>query len=202
MNLLKIISYGFHRRSLLSQSPLPTRFRDVAAASSPSPYSSGLLKTINESRSDSDKSLSSLRTPQTTNNESNKEDTMAATGDFSVAQISTDSRKRKFSLCNSANVPVINLENKFEAHAQATEKESHEGLRSNVGASQYKEEDDDDDDDDAFYATLDFDAMEAQATLLLSKQRSETKTKEDAPVKPHMGNQRTDDGPSFDLGLW
>lgn len=198
----KVDMMAVYRRSLLSQSPLPTRFRDVAAASSPSPYSSGLLKTINESRSDSDKSLSSLRTPQTTNNESNKEDTMAATGDFSVAQISTDSRKRKFSLCNSANVPVINLENKFEAHAQATEKESHEGLRSNVGASQYKEEDDDDDDDDAFYATLDFDAMEAQATLLLSKQRSETKTKEDAPVKPHMGNQRTDDGPSFDLGLW
>ncbi|KAL0800482.1 hypothetical protein Bca101_055657 [Brassica carinata] len=196
----KVDMMAVYRRSLLSQSPLPARLRDVAAAS-PSPYSSGLLKTINESRSDSDKPLSSLRTPQTTNNESNKD--AMATGDFSVAQISADSRKRKFSLCNSANVPVINLENKFEAHAQATEKESHEGLRSNAGASQYK---DDDDDDDAFYATLDFDAIEAQATLLLSKQRSETKTNEDAPVKPHLGNQRTEDlatdGPSFDLGLW
>ncbi|KAJ0235600.1 DEAD-box ATP-dependent RNA helicase FANCM [Hirschfeldia incana] len=199
----KVDMMAVYRRSLFSQSPLPTRFRDVAA-SSPSPYSSsGHLKPINESRSDSDKSSSSLRTPQTNNNESNK-DTMA-TGDFSVAQISTDSRKRKFSLCNSANVPVINLENKFEAHAQATEKESHEGLRSNAGASsQYKIEDDDD--DDAFYAALDFDAIEAQATLLLAQQRLETKTKEDAPVKPHLGNQRTDDlandGPSFDLGLW
>ncbi|WZY94193.1 hypothetical protein YC2023_066522 [Brassica napus] len=196
----KVDMMAVYRRSLLSQSPLPARFRDVAA-SSPSPYSSGLLKTINESRSDSDKSLSSLRTPQTTNNESNKD--AMATGDLSVAQISTDSRKRKFSLCNSANVPVINLENKFEAHAQATEKESHEGPRSNAGASQYKDEDED---DDAFYATLDFDAMEAHATLLLSKQRSETKTKEDASVKPHLGNQRNDglpkDGPSFDLGLW
>lgn len=196
----KVDMMAVYRRSLLSQSPLPGRFRDVVA-SSPSPYSSGLLKTINESRSDSDKSLSSLRTPQTTNNESNKD--AMATGDFSVAQISTDSRKRKFSLCNSANVPVINLENKFEAHAQATEKESHAGPRSNAGASQYKDEDED---DDAFYATLDFDAMEAHATLLLSKQRSETKTKEDASVKPHLGNQRNDglpnDGPSFDLGLW
>ncbi|CAN8285643.1 unnamed protein product [Cochlearia groenlandica] len=157
----KVDMMAVYRRSLLSQSPLPAK-------------------------SDSDKSLSSLRTPQTTNTDSNKD--AMATRDVSLVQISSDSRKRKFSLCNSSNVPVmINLENKF----QATEKESHEGLRSNAGALQYNV---DDDDDDAFYATLDFDAMEAQAALLLSKK------KEDATVIPHVENQK--DAPSFDLGLW
>lgn len=95
---------------------------------------------------------------------------------------------------------MINLESKFAAQAQATEKDSHEGVRSNAGALEY------DDDDDAFFATLDFDAMEAQATLLLSKQRSEATEKEDATVIPHQGMQRSDgvekDAPSFDLGLW
>lgn len=94
---------------------------------------------------------------------------------------------------------MINLESKFAAHAQETEKDSHEGVKSNAGALEY-------DDDDAFFATLDFDAMEAQATLLLSKQRSEAKEKEDATVIPHQGMQRSDgvekDAPSFDLGLW
>ncbi|XP_024009524.1 DEAD-box ATP-dependent RNA helicase FANCM [Eutrema salsugineum] len=198
----KVDMMAVYRRSLLSQSPLPARFRDLAA-SSPSPYSSGPLKTIIESRSDSERSLSSLRTPQTTNSESNKE-TMV-TGDFSVVQISAESRKRKFGLCNSGDVPVINLENKFAADAQVMEKESREVVRSNASALQYND-DGDDDDDDAFYATLDFDAMEAQATLLLSKQSSESKKKEDAPVKPHPGNQRSngleEDAPSFDLGLW
>jgi len=196
--LIKNHKVSFHRRSLLSQSPLPARFRDLAA-SSLSPYSAGPLTRINESRSDSDKSLSSLRTPKTTNSESNQDAMMI--GNLSVVQISSDSRKRKFSLCNSANAPVINLESKFAAHAQATEKESHEGVRSNAGALEYN-----DDDDDAFFATLDFDAMEAQATLLLSKQRSEAKEKEDATVIPNPGMQRSDgmekDAPSFDLGLW
>ncbi|CAH8254507.1 unnamed protein product [Arabidopsis lyrata] len=197
----KVDMMAVYRRSLLSQSPLPARFRDLAA-SSPSPYSAGPLKRINESRSDSDKSLSSsLRTPQTTNSESNQ-DAMVI-GDFSVVQISSESRKRKFSLCNSGNVPVINLESKFAA--QTTEKESHEGVRSNAGALEYN--DGVHDDDDAFFATLDFDAMEAQATLLLSKQRSEAKEKEDAAtVIPNPGMQRSDgvekDAPSFDLGLW
>lgn len=200
MSFTKNHKVSFHRRSLLSQSPLPARFRDVAA-SSPSPYSATPLKRINESRSDSDKSLSSLRTPQTTNSESNPD--AMATGEFSRVEISTESRKRKFSLCNSGNVPVVNLENKFAADAQAMEKESHEGERSNAGTLEYN----DDDDDDAFYAALDFDAMEAQATLLLlSKQRSEAKKKEDATVMPHSDNQRSDgvkeDAPSFDLGLW
>ncbi|CAH2035553.1 unnamed protein product [Thlaspi arvense] len=196
----KVDMMAIYRRSLLSQSPLPARFRDVPG-SRPSPYSSGPLKTINESRSDSDNSLSSLRTPQTTNSESDKD--AMVTGDLSVVQISEDSRKRKFSLCNFGNVPVINLENKFAAHEQTIEKETHEGVRSNGGALEYN---DDDDDDDAFYATLDFDAMEAQATLLLSKQRTEAKEKEDATVIPHPGNHRSDsvekDAPSFDLGLW
>ncbi|XP_019099377.1 PREDICTED: ATP-dependent DNA helicase mph1-like [Camelina sativa] len=196
----KVDMMAVYRRSLLSQSPLPARFRYLAA-SSPSPYSAGPLKRINESRSDSDKSLSSLRTPQTTNSESNQ-DAMVI-GNFSVVQISSDSRKRKFSLCNSGNAPVINLESKFAAHAQATEKESFEGVRSNAGALEHNG---DDDDDDAFFATLDFDAMEAQATLLLSKQRSEAKEKEHATRIPHQGKQRSDavekDAPSFDLGLW
>ncbi|KAL1213502.1 DEAD-box ATP-dependent RNA helicase FANCM [Cardamine amara subsp. amara] len=195
----KVDMMGVYRRSLLSQSPFPARFCDLAA-SSPSPYSTGLLKRINESRSDSDKSLSSLRTPQTANSEANQ-DAMVTGDDVSGVQISTENRKRKFSLCNSGNAPVINLESKFEAHAQAMEKESNEGLRSNAGY------DNDDDDDDTFFATLDLNAMEAQATLLLSKQRSEAKEKEDATtVIPHSGMQRTNgvekDAPSFDLGLW
>ncbi|KFK23251.1 hypothetical protein AALP_AAs51800U000100 [Arabis alpina] len=187
----KVDMIAVYRRSLLSQSPLPARYH-VVAASCPSPYSAGPLERINEN---SDKSLSSLRTPQPTNSESNLD--AMATGEFSRVEISTKSGKRKFSLCSSVNIPVINLENKFTAHAQAMEKESHEDVRSIVG---------DDDDDDAFYATLDFDAMEAQATMLLSKQRSEAKKKEDATVMPHPDKKRIDgvkeDAPSFDLGLW
>ncbi|EOA39492.1 hypothetical protein CARUB_v10008097mg [Capsella rubella] len=188
-----------YRRSLLSQSPLPARFRDLAA-SSLSPYSAGPLQRINESRNDSDKSSSSLRTPQTTNSDSNQ-DAMVI-GDFSVVQIPSESRKRKFSLCNSGNAPVINLESKFAAHAQATEKESHEGMKSNAGALEHNDED-----DDAFFATLDFDALEAQATLLLSKQRSEAKEKEQATVilpdqSNHMNDAVEKETPSFDLGLW
>ncbi|XP_010543518.1 PREDICTED: ATP-dependent DNA helicase mph1 isoform X2 [Tarenaya hassleriana] len=191
----KVDMMAIYRRSLLSQSPLPRRLFDLPS-SSPSPVSVGPLTIINENQSSSDRSLSSLRTPRTNSEPSDINLNMTSKGDDVSGEhdtTATETRKRKFGLHNNTgNVPMINLEDKFASL------EHSETVRDNADALENG-----DDDDDAFYETLDFDAVEAQATLLL-KQRSEAEAEAEATVlRSHLRcNDVEKDKPSFDLGFW
>lgn len=87
-------------------------------------------------------------------------------------------RKRKLSFCPSSSVPAINLEKEFQRECEMAC-----------------------DDDDEFFDDIDFDAIEAQATLLL-KQKSESTTQKQEVTIPPQPQSPSLDFPSFDLGIW
>ncbi|KAK8693622.1 hypothetical protein V6N13_071197 [Hibiscus sabdariffa] len=65
-------------------------------------------------------------------------------------------------------------------------------------------ENDDDFDDDQVYASLDLDAMEAQATILLKNKYEPPLEKREINAQPNLDLQNggVQAPPSFDLGIW
>lgn len=101
----------------------------------------------------------------------------------------SETRKGNFSFCQSS-IPVLNLEQKFSSQSEIPEKASfQQGPADEIDANEDIFYDD-------FFATLDLDAVEAQATLL-PKQRSDLSVqKQDVILKSDLQSS-----PSFDLGI-
>ena len=199
-----------NRRSLLSQSPIP---RFPIGSSTPSPHSAPPNTRTSEMESCSGKASLSSRTPLTDSaNQSttsskdsketnpfqmmnhNSEAVPSTTGVSSIGKTDFGGRKRKLSFfCpSSSSVPMINLEKEFELQY---------GAAGGGEPPQHGNENGDMVCDDEFYEGLDFDAVEAQATLLL-KQKAEllTQTREViAHIHPESPSSPT--APSFDLGI-
>eukprot|EP00258_Populus_trichocarpa_P023752 XP_024439771.1 DEAD-box ATP-dependent RNA helicase FANCM isoform X5 [Populus trichocarpa] len=185
-----------YRRSLLSQSPMA---RESSSSATFTPDYGASTSRMNGSGS------SSVKTPQTDSaNQSagrdlgpfqiNQERFSAArpctTTDFKREnETRSETRKGNFSFCQSS-IPVLNLEQKFSSQSEVPEKASfQQGPADEIDANEDIFYDD-------FFATLDLDAVEAQATLL-PKQRSDLSVqKQDVILKSDLQGS-----PSFDLGI-
>lgn len=185
-----------YRRSLLSQSPMA---RESSSSATFTPDYGASTSRMNGSGS------SSVKTPQTDSaNQSagrdlgpfqiNQERISAArpctTTDFKRKnETISETRKGNFSFCQSS-IPVLNLEHKFSSPSEVPEKASfQQGPAGEIDANEDIFYDD-------FFATLDLDAVEAQATLL-PKQRSDLSVqKQDVILKSDLQSS-----PSFDLGI-
>ncbi|GMJ11668.1 Fanconi anemia complementation group M [Hibiscus trionum] len=193
---------AIYRRSLLSQSPMA---RQPTPAFSPDCIAS--TSKDDGSGCPSYKTLYSLQAPQPESINQpatkNTEEWISSvpmpcrTYDSAVENESLKSRKRNLSFFQVDSIPAINLEQEFESEV---------GGKELCNASQQPQVDnvDDFDDDDQFYASLDLDAMEAQATILL-KNKSEAaleKQEINGQPNPNMQNGGVEAPPSFDLGIW
>ncbi|KAK8542499.1 hypothetical protein V6N12_015095 [Hibiscus sabdariffa] len=196
---------AIYRRSLLSQSPMvrqPTpAFSPDCVASTSKDHGSGCP---------SYKTLYSLQAPQpesinqpTTKNTEERISLVSMpcrTYDSAVENESLKSRKRMLSFLQLESIPAINLEEEFksEAGGKGISNASQQSQVNNVTGN------DDDFDDDQFYASLDLDAMEALATMLL-KNKSEPpleKQEINGQPNPNLQNGGVQAPPSFDLGIW
>ncbi|KAJ6693634.1 hypothetical protein OIU85_004415 [Salix viminalis] len=162
-----------YRCSLLSQSPMA---RESSSSATFTPDHGASTSRINGSGS------SSVKTPQTDSaNQSagrdigpfqiNQERISAArpcmTTDFQRENTtSSETRKGRFSFCQPS-IPALNLEQKLSSQTEVPQKASFQ-----QGSADKTNANEDMFYDDHFFATLDLDAVEAQATLLL-KQRSD-----------------------------
>lgn len=197
---------AIYRRSLLSQSPM-------AAHQNSSVFSPDSVHTIGGS---SGKTSSSLKTPQTdsiddehtkTNlHTSQKNQTNFISDTFPSRNNNareTETRKRKSSIFETSPLPAINLDREFshECEPGGIAKQSFQAFHSrdseNVFANEVEDED-----DDKFFASIDFDALEAQATSLLRNNKPEPSRQDGEMVSPsdshNLGGQGS---PTFDLGF-
>ncbi|OMP00248.1 hypothetical protein COLO4_12801 [Corchorus olitorius] len=205
---------AIYRRSLLSQSPMVGRptsseFSPNCVASTSKENGSGFAfgKSLY-----SPQVSESIYQPTKKNTESfqmekrvSSESIPCRINGFPKEYDSMHSRKRKLSFLQLESIPAINLDREFLLQSEVQGKESSKGSQQpqvekiTVNKNEF---DDDDDDDDQFYASLDLDAVEAQATLLL-RHRSESSIEKQENIAPsnlqHGGLQGS---PSFDLGIW
>ncbi|KAF9670622.1 hypothetical protein SADUNF_Sadunf13G0088000 [Salix dunnii] len=191
-----------YRRSLLSQSPMA---RESSSSATFTPDYGASTSKINGSGS------SSVKTPQTDSaNQSagrdigpfqiNQERISAArpctTTDFQRENTTrSETRKGRFSFCQSS-IPVLNLEQKLSSQSEVPQKASFQ--------QRPADKTDDNEDmfyDDHFFATLDLDAVEAQATLLLKRRSDSSVQKQDLILKSDLQNLDLQSSPSFDLGI-
>ncbi|KAK8484157.1 hypothetical protein V6N13_103683 [Hibiscus sabdariffa] len=98
------------------------------------------------------------------------------------------------------SIPTINLVQEFKSEAGGKEKSNASQLPQMNNVT----ENDDNFDDDQFYASLDLDAMEAQATILLKNKSEPPLEKQEINAKPNpdLQNGGAQALPSFDLGIW
>ena len=178
-----------NRRSLLSQSPM---LRFPSGSPTPSPHSSAVTTTrTSETGNCSGKPPFSLHSPITDHpncsitskgskpylHVNHSAETVPCT---TGSPLKTEGRKRKLSFCPSNSVPAINLEKEFQLQCA-----NNELLI-----------------DDQFYDGIDFDAVEAQAKLLLKQKSGALMTQKQETIVPqHLQSPRFD-SPSFDLGIW
>ncbi|KAG5233213.1 DEAD-box ATP-dependent RNA helicase FANCM [Salix suchowensis] len=191
-----------YRRSLLSQSPMA---RESSSSATFTPDHGASTSRINGSGS------SSVKTPQTDSaNQSagrdigpfqiNQERISAArpctTTDFQRENTTrSETRKGRFSFCQPS-IPALNLEQKLSSQSEVPQKASFQ-----QGPADKTDANEDMFYDDHFFATLDLDAVEAQATLLL-KQRSDLSVqKQDLILNSDLQNLDLQSSPSFDLGI-
>ena len=113
------------------------------------------------------------------------------------------SRKRKLSFFQLESIPTINLDQEFSFQSEVGVKESSKAsLQPQVDKITANKNEFDDDDDDQFYASLDLDAVEAQATLLLKNKSESSLDKPEIIAQPNLQNGGIQGSPSFDLGIW
>lgn len=197
---------GIYRRSLLSQSPM-------AAHSVFSPDSVHTIGIASGDGSSSGKTSDSLKTPQTDSIDDEHTKTNSHSSQKNQSKIISDafpprtngmsiqngremeSRKRKSSVFRTSPLPAINLDREFsyECKPGGAAKESFPVF--------HRADEVEDEDDDKFFASIDFDALEAQATSLLrNKPDSSMQDREIvSPSDPY--NPGGQGSPSFDLGL-
>lgn len=102
-----------------------------------------------------------------------------------------DTRKRKLSFYQAGCVPVQNLEQKFSLHSESTSKNPAEKIETSVDVF----------DDDGFYASIDLDAVEEEATKLLRYKSQLSMDNKMAIPNEIPQNRCVLDAPSFDLGI-
>ncbi|KAM7279588.1 hypothetical protein ACFE04_006722 [Oxalis oulophora] len=178
----RIDMMAIYRRSLLSQSP-----------SLMQPYfSPDSMTRITESGGSSRKTLSSEIMPCTD-------------AEFSVNnKKEMESRKRKLTFEQSRSTLAINLERQLLAPSENVHQSEQTAPKAFIhdhgetsNANELMS-----DDDDLFYQSLDLDAVEAQATMLL-KHKSEIATqKQETIPKENQQQNLVQNSPSFDLGIW
>ncbi|XVF30045.1 hypothetical protein REPUB_Repub16aG0023500 [Reevesia pubescens] len=122
------------------------------------------------------------------------------TNDFAIENESMQCRKRKLSFFQLESIPAINLEQQFSFQSEVGGKESTQLLPQvdKITANDNKI----DDDDDQFYASLDLDAVEAEATLLLKNKSESSLEKQEVIAELNIQNSGLQGSPSFDLGIW
>lgn len=160
----------------------------------------------------SDKTLYSLRAPQPKSiNQTaakNIEERISSVSmpcrsyDSEVENQTLQSRKRKLSFFKLEPIPAINLEQEFQSEVGGKELSDASQLPQVNKVTGNDDDFDDDDDDDQFYASLDLDAMEAQATMLLKNKSEPSLEKQEINAQPNLQNGGHQGSPSFDLGLW
>ncbi|KAJ4839280.1 hypothetical protein Tsubulata_011432 [Turnera subulata] len=195
-----------YRRSLLSQSPM---VRESSSYATYTPDCGVSTSRKNESGNSSVKTLHSLHAPHDPGNHSAGRLskslqtiperialTPCTTSDFPIEnETKLENRKRKLSFIQSDSLPVINLDQEFYSQPEPSKKEAlPQGVGDPFDTDQMFF-------DDQFFATLDLDAVEAQAASLL-------KNKSDLPVQkheifPNSNLQSVDlqNSPTFDLGI-
>ncbi|CAN1731370.1 DEAD-box ATP-dependent RNA helicase FANCM [Linum perenne] len=193
----KLDMMAVYRRSLLSQSPMP---RESPSAGAITPNSDSPMSCRNNSGSSSAKMLHPLHDSVNHDRKSPGEDherkpsSSSSAVPCSNSYLSTDIRKRKFSLHGpgGGSVPIVNLEEEFSAEA-----------RNNENAAVAYDIDDDMFYDDRFFATLD--SLEAQALSVQQKNNRPDLPVQNLVIPPPPSSVLTDselDGlPSFDLGI-
>ncbi|KAJ6757912.1 FANCONI ANEMIA GROUP M FANCM FAMILY MEMBER [Salix koriyanagi] len=162
-----------YRRSLLSQSPMA---RESSSSATFTPDHGASTSRINGSGSSSVKTLQTDSANQSAGRDIgpfqiNQERISAArpctTTDFQRENSTrSETRKGRFSFCQPS-IPALNLEQKLSSQSEVPQKASFQ-----QGPADKTDANEDMFYDDHFFATLDLDAVEAQATLLL-KQRSD-----------------------------
>ncbi|GLT75317.1 hypothetical protein SLA2020_470510 [Shorea laevis] len=202
-----------YRRSLLSQSPME-RQRNFSVFS---PDSVDTISRVNGDGNYSSKTLDSLKTPQTDsidesakrnsdpsqkNQEKNfSEPNPSRSNDISIEnEREVASRKRRLSPFQAGSLPAINLEREFSLQSEA----AGDGAKESVPASHQIPSgniiaNEDEFDDDQFFESIDFDAIEAEATSLF-KSKSESSVQKQEMISP--SNPQNLASPSFDLGMW
>ncbi|KAK8657730.1 hypothetical protein V6N13_035954 [Hibiscus sabdariffa] len=122
------------------------------------------------------------------------------TYDSAVENESLKSRKRMLSFFQLESIPTINLVQEFKSKVGGKEKSNVSQLPQMNNVT----ENDANFDDDQFYASLDLDAMEAQATILLKNKSEPPLEKQEINAKPNpnLQNGGAQALPSFDLGIW
>ncbi|XP_020536105.1 DEAD-box ATP-dependent RNA helicase FANCM isoform X2 [Jatropha curcas] len=200
---------GVYRRSLLSQSPME---RESSSYITATPDCGTSMSRMNESKSSSVKTLYSFQTPyiDSSNKFAGRDsgsfqmdlDRMSeakphiTTNFLREKETMMESRKRKLSFCMTGSIPAINLEQEFSLQSDAARKESfQQDPAENLDANGEMFH------DDQFFANLDLDAVEAQATMLL-KHKSESSV-QNQDVVPKLSEQNFDlqSSPTFDLGI-
>ncbi|EXB22639.1 Fanconi anemia group M protein [Morus notabilis] len=185
---------AIYRRSLLSQSPMPRL--PSGSDTLTTPNSMAPTPRTSERGSGSGKASFCLQTPLTdsTNQSKNSRDSKpsfrinhkteavpcSATSVSSKCEGDNVSKKRKLSFCTSSSVPTINLEQEFQRECEMVC---------------------DNDDDDNFFDSIDLDAFEAQATLLLKQKSELLTTQKQEVIMPAKPESPGFDFPSFDLGI-
>ncbi|KDP34815.1 hypothetical protein JCGZ_11177 [Jatropha curcas] len=196
-------------RSLLSQSPME---RESSSYITATPDCGTSMSRMNESKSSSVKTLYSFQTPyiDSSNKFAGRDsgsfqmdlDRMSeakphiTTNFLREKETMMESRKRKLSFCMTGSIPAINLEQEFSLQSDAARKESfQQDPAENLDANGEMFH------DDQFFANLDLDAVEAQATMLL-KHKSESSV-QNQDVVPKLSEQNFDlqSSPTFDLGI-
>lgn len=186
---------AFYRRSLLTQSTvvLPSRYQDVSdnsayRAGSSSCSSGNLHNPIETPRG----------IPQTHDTTGpsplgsmERASSIKEQGEASVINCESttklDSRKRKLSFQQAVSIPVINLEPEPELEPAPPSAHLTTGVNNDIYW-----------DDDAFFESLDFDAIEAQATEQLRLQKAQSAQK---PAETKRASDLSFPPPSFDLGF-
>ncbi|KAM7507593.1 hypothetical protein LguiA_018046 [Lonicera macranthoides] len=184
---------AIYRRSLLTQSPMDT-LPSFSTDGTPSD-SVGPKTRTNESGSSS--ANHSLQTPQNGLESASRiaSESMPSTSNRDpIANESSriiDTRKRKLSFYQVECIPVQNLEQRFSLHSESTSKNPSEKIEASVDVF----------DDDGFYASIDLDAVEEEATKLLRHKSQLSMDNKTVIPNEITQNRCVLDAPSFDLGI-
>ncbi|KAF5732139.1 hypothetical protein HS088_TW18G00828 [Tripterygium wilfordii] len=195
---------AIYRRSLLSQSPIHVQSHSSAIT----PDSGVSMIRTNKSGSSP---ACSLQTPQTdcakqsdsTNLKSFGRNSERLSGamtsknaEYPTENGVMENRKRKLSFHHSGNIPAVKLQHNLLSMLEVEGRES-------IPQDQSDKTDENGEMlcDDQFYENIDFDALEAQATLLLNHKPEEAVRSQDTNPQSNQQNSFLTCSPSFDLGI-
>lgn len=188
----------FHdRRSLLTQSPMEQWSK---ASSHHSPDSMVPRSITNVTMSSSGTTYHPTPQAGLESTSRHLEPTPYATTACSLEEKESkiESRKRKFSSCETSPLPARNLENEF-----LFQPEAGGGRSSPLPVQEHKNEDVNlfDDDDDEFYQGIDLDAVEEEAAKILRHKSQSLVHKQASSISIPQNIDPISDSPSFDLGI-